>query len=381
MTKSEYINEIKPKELRQILDFLDKLLNPPALMIFGVPGIGKTTIVNKFAEDKNYELRVKHLSRMDPTDWTGIPKNDPNDPYTAFRPISLFKPSEKKLVLFFDEINTALPQVLNSALDVILEKKADTGTYGKEAELPKNTIIVAAGNLGPEEDGTYVEEFSSAVKTRLIQVILKQSFEDWKEWAKNNMIHNYVIDFLENHQDYLVDINGFKQNLQQIATPRGWERISDYINNMNTEKDIEILKNLIIGTIGKKIGTEFINYIEQRKIDIPENLNKKINSYINLFNNPSVREIGKVSEYLKRTGEVFIIISNKIDLINRNKEIKDKVIELLKIIQSNFFNTHPNISLESLRQLHTTNSLRRYIIEELAIKEYKDIFDKVEKAS
>jgi len=96
MTKSEYINEIKPKELRQILDFLDKLLNPPALMIFGVPGIGKTTIVNKFAEDKNYELRVKHLSRMDPTDWTGIPKNDPNDPYTAFRPISLFKPSEKK---------------------------------------------------------------------------------------------------------------------------------------------------------------------------------------------------------------------------------------------------------------------------------------------
>jgi len=195
------------------------------------------------------------------------------------------------------------------------------------------------------------------------------------------MIHSYVIDFLENHQDYLVDINGFKQNLQQIATPRGWERISDYINNMNTEKDIEILKNLIIGTIGKKIGTEFINYIEQRKIDIPENLNKKINSYINLFNNPSVREIGKVSEYLKRTGEVFIIISNRIDLINRNKEIKDKVIELLKIIQSNFFNTHPNISLESLRQLHITNSLRRYIIEELAIKEYKDIFDKIEKAS
>jgi MoxR-like ATPase len=233
MPRADHIPKVTPNELKEILEFLDKLDNPPALMIFGVPGIGKTTIVKKFAEEKGYELRIKHLSRMDPTDWTGIPKNDPNDPYTSFRPISLFRPSKdnKRIVIFFDEINTALPQVLNSALDVILEKRGDVETYGREAILPENTLIISAGNLGPEEDGTYVEEFSSAVKTRLIQVVLEQNIHDWIDWAEKNQIHPFVINFLKNHSEYLVDIDGFKQNLQQIATPRGWERVSNYLKS------------------------------------------------------------------------------------------------------------------------------------------------------
>ena len=167
------IPEITPTELLEMLEALDRMPNPPALMIYGPPGVGKTTILNEFVKRKGYESRVKHLSRMDTTDWSGIPREGAG--YTEFLPISLFKPpinAGKKIVIFFDELNTAQSGVLNAALDVILEKKGDSDTLGNLAKLPDNTIILAAGNLGPEEDGTDTAELSMAVKTRLVQLRL-----------------------------------------------------------------------------------------------------------------------------------------------------------------------------------------------------------------
>ncbi|MFQ3675674.1 MAG: MoxR family ATPase [Endomicrobiia bacterium] len=276
---------ITPKELKEMLNVLDELKNPPALMVYGVPGIGKTTIIKDFANEKNFELRVKHLSRMDTTDWSGIPKQSNDSKYTEFLPIYLFKPPAeegKKIIIFFDELNTATPQVLNAALDVILEKKGDYG-----AELPANTIIVAAGNLG-EEDGTYVESLSSAVKTRLIQVRLEQKdVNDWLDWAGKNSIHKKVTDFIrENGINYLIDLTGFQNNDDQIATPRGWERVSDFLkiyesNNgfpENEELKKNILKHFIIGTLGNRVGEKFYNTYISIKDSLKE-WESKINEY------------------------------------------------------------------------------------------------------
>lgn len=259
------IPQISPQDLKQMLEILDKMPNPPALMVYGAPGIGKTSILSDFAKEKNYDLRVKHLSRMDATDWSGIPKQNEGQKYTEFMPISIFKPLEKdknKIIIFFDELNTAMPQVLNAALDVILEKKGE----GEGAILPENTIILAAGNLG-DEDGTYVETLSAAVKTRMIQVRMKQETRQWIDWAKKKNINKTIIEFIEkNNSQYLVDLKGFQDNLDQVATPRGWERVSNYMdaifNNDFTMYVDKVLafKNMVIGTIGKKVGEIFLNY-------------------------------------------------------------------------------------------------------------------------
>lgn len=265
MKNGANLPKITPQELSNMLRILDNMENPPALMVYGPPGIGKTSILKEFAESRNYELRVKHLSRMDTTDWSGIPKMDKDQKYAEFLPISLFKKSDKKIVIFFDELNTAMPQVLNAALDVILEKKADSETFSKDAELPKNTIILAAGNLGPEEDGTYVEELSMAVKTRMIQVILETDLKQWILWAKNKKIHKKIIGYM-NSINKLIDLNEFKSGASQAPTPRGWERLSDIIYEIEKSEWIskEDKKNLIekfsIGTVGEKRGKEFSNY-------------------------------------------------------------------------------------------------------------------------
>ena len=249
---------ITTRDLREMLDVLAAMENPPALMVYGAPGIGKTSILLDFSDPQKYDLRVKHLSRMDATDWSGIPKQGENQKFTEFLPISIFKPAEagKRIVLFFDELNTATPQVLNAALDVILEKKGE----GENAKLPQNTIILAAGNLG-EEDGTMVEKLSSAVKTRMIQVRMKAEPKQWVEWAKSKSLHPSVIRFIEQNPRYLLDLAGFREELDQIATPRGWERVSHLVTLLE-KKNSALLAQMVKGTVGKKVGKQFLAFLQ-----------------------------------------------------------------------------------------------------------------------
>ncbi|MBR3628638.1 MAG: hypothetical protein IKN42_07355, partial [Elusimicrobia bacterium] len=116
-------------------------------------------------------------------------------------------------------------------------------------------------------DGTYVETLSAAVKTRMIQVRMKQETRQWIDWAKKKNINKTIIEFIEkNNSQYLVDLKGFQDNLDQVATPRGWERVSNYMdaifNNDFTMYVDKVLafKNMVIGTIGKKVGEIFLNY-------------------------------------------------------------------------------------------------------------------------
>lgn len=263
---SKKLPEITPSEFKNILSIIEKMSNPPAVMVYGMPGIGKTQIIKKevFGDASKYEVRVKYLSRMDPSDWSGIPEivTNNDEKVTEFVKIKLFSKPEngKRLVIFFDELNTAMPQVLNSALDIILEKKNDN------VELPEDTIIIAAGNLG-EEDGTYVENLSSAVKTRLVQFVLVPSVEDWLKWAKKAGINQHIIDFIgKKGIDYLIDINGFKNDYDQIATPRGWERVSEFMKKIDIDSNHDLFLKICQGILGEKIAEEFISFLNTKAL-------------------------------------------------------------------------------------------------------------------
>jgi hypothetical protein len=358
---------VTPKELMDLLCILEKMDNPPALMVFGPPGVGKTTILKDFAESRDYELRVKHLSRMDSTDWSGIPKQSQD--YTEFLPISLFKPPKKKrLVIFFDELNTAMPQVLNAALDVILEKKADSETFSEKASFKPETIILAAGNLGPDEDGTYVEELSMAVKTRLIQVRLETNLKDWKDWAIEKKIHPKIISYIDS-EEKLIDYNAFKNNEKQAPTPRGWERLSNIIktieeNITEKQKRNNLVKIFSIGAVGVKRGNEFFEFYLKGSENFEE-----IRNNIEL----TIADLKKISE-TKYPGNLTSDFPKHLDTIEnaiqngsiKEDDLKDAINYIEEILngtnESSFTTLRGKILDNLLRQI------RKYGKEDLAKK-------------
>lgn len=364
---------VTPKELMDLLCILEKMDNPPALMVFGPPGVGKTTILKDFAESRDYELRVKHLSRMDSTDWSGIPKQSQDQEYTEFLPISLFKPTEKKrLVIFFDELNTAMPQVLNAALDVILEKKADSETFSDKAKFDPKTIILAAGNLGPDEDGTYVEELSMAVKTRLIQVRLETNLKDWKDWAIKHNIHPKIISYIDS-EEKLIDYNAFKNNEKQAPTPRGWERLSNIIKTIESditekEKRINLVKIFSIGAVGIKRGNEFFEFYLKGSENFEEIRNNIKLTIASLKEISETRYPGNLtSDFPKHLDNIENAIQNGAIKEDDLKEAIDYIEKILNGTNESSFTTLRGKNLDNLLR-----QIRKYGKEDLAknLEEY-----------
>ena len=95
-----------------------------SLMIWGAPGIGKSSVVQAVAEKNNFELIDLRISQLAPTDLRGLPV--PNEK-TASWVSPDFLPTEGKGILFLDEINMAPPAVQGIAQQLILDRRV--GSY------------------------------------------------------------------------------------------------------------------------------------------------------------------------------------------------------------------------------------------------------------
>lgn len=95
-------------------------------MIWGAPGIGKSSIVGQIALENNLEFIDLRLSQLAPTDLRGLPvplANNSDNP-SATRGVSTwyppeFLPTQGKGILFLDELNMAPPAMQGIAQQLI----------------------------------------------------------------------------------------------------------------------------------------------------------------------------------------------------------------------------------------------------------------------
>ena len=74
-------------------------------MIWGAPGIGKSSVVQMVAQQHDLDLIDLRISQLAPTDLRGLPVPENNK--AKWYPPE-FLPTEGKGILFLDEINMAL---------------------------------------------------------------------------------------------------------------------------------------------------------------------------------------------------------------------------------------------------------------------------------
>ncbi|MEM7554278.1 MAG: MoxR family ATPase [Cyanobacteria bacterium P01_A01_bin.84] len=197
-----------PNELKIYLQQLIRKNIKISTMIWGPPGIGKSSIVEQLALSNNIDFVDVRLSQLAPTDLRGLPVAV--DSVSKWYPPE-FLPRKGKGILFLDELNMAPPVMQGVAQQLILDRRV--GSY----VVPEGWYVWAAGNR--KEDKAAVFDMPTPLANRFLHLEVKPDFDSFKLYALETGVHEQIIAFLSFRSSLLHKIDP-----QQPAwsSPRSW---------------------------------------------------------------------------------------------------------------------------------------------------------------
>jgi hypothetical protein len=237
---------------KQLSEFLLNVAVVRPVFIWGAPGIGKSSLVEAFAALVGIPCVSLLGSQLAPEDLIGIPQILDGTSY--FCPPRIIARDEP-YCLFLDELNACSHEVQKAFYSLIHERRI--GEY----YLPKGSIVIGAGNRA--QDSAIVKPMSSALLNRMIHVHLKASHRDWLEWAKNNNIHSWVIEYIQTRPDHLWSQP--PKHEETFSTPRSWHMLSDALHEFGDRITDDWLEVLAMGCLSPHHATQFKGFIKQIK--------------------------------------------------------------------------------------------------------------------
>jgi hypothetical protein len=270
------MKKINHKELNELIKHhYNKKI---ALLCYGTFGIGKSQVVKATAQE------IAKKKEKEFVDWNRLTKEDKqkvfNNPSKYFVLLDIrlseydigdFKlPDfdkdkdtfewkinfwEKFLtkqgsdgILFFDELNLAMPSVISSVYKIIYDRIIN------DSKINDDWLIMGCGNLS--EDNAYTHDLAPPVRDRGSEVELQPAnSEDWINWAIDNNVDSRIIGFVSFKPSVLHNVNF--EDKQKFTSPRGWERVNTLIKDI---KDIKTIDLLCSSAIGEGIAKEFIAF-------------------------------------------------------------------------------------------------------------------------
>ena len=195
----------------QLKNYLNQLISQNikiSTMIWGAPGIGKSSIVAQLAQEHEIDFVDVRLSQLAPTDLRGLPVAI--DGISKWYPPE-FLPRKGKGILFMDELNMAPPALQGVAQQLILDRRV--GSY----IVPEDWYVWAAGNR--KEDRAAVFDMPTPLANRFLHLQVEADFDSFKAHALEKQVHEQIIAFLSFRSTLL-----HKLDPQQPAwcSPRSW---------------------------------------------------------------------------------------------------------------------------------------------------------------
>lgn len=237
-------------------DLLEILLNVATIrpvFIWGAPGIGKSALVEKFADEVGLPCVSLLGSQLAPEDIIGIPQIQ--DDVSTFLPPKMIARKEP-YVLFLDELNACSQEVQKAFYSLIHERRI--GEY----HLPEGSIVIGAGNRA--QDSAIVKTMSSALINRMFHVQLKADPAQWLNWAYEENLHPWVINYITQRPDHL--FSEPPKTEEPYSTPRSWHMLSDALKEYHAEENAipdAMLKMITYGCISANHAGMFIAFIKQ----------------------------------------------------------------------------------------------------------------------
>lgn len=307
---------VNAKELEEILELTPESQN---ILLVGRHGIGKSEILTHHFEKKGKKVIPLFLGQMaDPGDLIGLPHFDEKTHRTEFLPPYWFPVEGEPVVLFLDELNRARSELMQSVMDLTLNKKL----AGKS--LPKGSQIIAAVNAGDEYQ---VEELDPALVSRFNVYYFNPDVKDWLNWAAKSKLDERVLTFIRQNP---LSLDGSlraddesENNFAKTPDRRAWKKVSDLIKNIPILMENHI--KLLAGIIGEENAVNFILACRSEK-RTQVDLGNFWNSGNDYFNALIILKLNDFTNFIDNVFALLVPISPfEQDKINHAKKFDDFV--------------------------------------------------------
>lgn len=204
-------------------DFYEILKDKINILLFGKSGWGKSQIVKRYCNDNDLKLKTIPLASWLPEMTGGIPHSTEKGYYELLLWEELkdvLEDDGEGWVIFFDEINQASPEVLNTLYGICYPMGEDRVWCGHSLSKAQ---IVACANLSDGSDGTvYLNELPTPLLNRFFVYELECSKTDAKDYLKKKyknipQVVKYIDVMLDNGKsprtvDLCLDVIQYEKN-------------------------------------------------------------------------------------------------------------------------------------------------------------------------
>ncbi len=246
--------------LKETLKELFKAKRP--VCIEGMPGGGKTTIVQEVASELSVGYIEKHTPTMLVEDF-GVPDMATGDKSFGYKLPDWFpfegSDTPDEGILCFDDRNQGGNDIQKVQANIL-----QAGTL-HGVRMKKGWHCVSTGNR--QQDRAGANRVLSHLRNRETVIELETHLDDWTSWAIEHDVKPEVISYIRFRADALHD---FDPQRDVNATPRSWvEGVSDVIGVVPADAEYECFK----GAVGEGHAAGFVGFLKiHRKLPNPDNI-------------------------------------------------------------------------------------------------------------
>jgi hypothetical protein len=265
------------------------------VLLWGGPGVGKTSAVREMAEASELPCEVVIASIREPSDFAGLPVVAADGtgvtlaaPQWAERLVAAGRG-----VLFLDEVSTAPPAVQAALLRVVLERSVG------DLELPDDVAVVAAAN--PPDQAADGWDLAAALANRFCHLEWTLEAREWADGLLAGFTPMQVPKFDTDSMDARLSVARSMVSAFVMArphlmyspprdaagaglawpSPRAWAMTARLIAAADVAEDDQDVKfTLVAGCVGTAVGAEFLAWSIDLELPDPEAVLADPDSYV-----------------------------------------------------------------------------------------------------
>jgi len=236
----------------QILELYLQTLGAPALMLWGPPGVGKSSLIRSVAQKYGYAVSDLRLSQLSPVDLRGLPTVDREKMASRWlRPVFLpvledvtemQASGSKGLILLLDEVNTAPVQTQAAAFQLVLDRAV--GEYRIPVVSGFPIHIVLAGNRASDRSVTH--QMPTPLLNRMGHLEIEPDAGEFYRYGLENGLDARVLAYLiYSGTEKLLALPSRGEHA--FPTPRSWEFVSRIITGREWDADLQRAVSTLVG--------------------------------------------------------------------------------------------------------------------------------------